>query len=124
MSRLSWEQSGGQDENLRRLEDYDWLIRWIESGARVAVHPSIGAEVARGGRGSPEAIMQAAAYLRTKHDALPRVLRTRMESYLNLEIGVARLYAGSITSGASALVQSWLLHPRLQPSLERFWKRG
>jgi GT2 family glycosyltransferase len=124
MSRSSWEKSGGQDENLRRLEDYDWLIRWIELGARVAVHPSVGAEIARGGRGSPEAIVQAAAYLLKKHSALAKALTTRMESYLNLEIGVACLHAGAMASGASALAKSWLLHPRLQPSLEHFWKRG
>lgn len=122
LSRAAWERSGGQDAALRRLEDYDWLLRWGLAGGRVDVHPTIAAEITRHGRAAPEMVRAAAEAIRAKHAGLAAPLQTRMRSYLSLEIGAALLHAGAPFSGAAALAQSWVLRPRLQPALERFWR--
>ncbi|MEZ5996617.1 MAG: glycosyltransferase family 2 protein [Hyphomonadaceae bacterium] len=121
LSRAAWAASGGQDESLRRLEDYDWLLRWGLSGGRVNVFPAPSAEISRGGRASASAIAAAAARLKAKHSALSAALRGPMASYLCLEHSAALLHEGAVVRGLGALAKSWLLHPRLQPALERFW---
>lgn len=122
LSRAAWERSGGQDEALRRQEDYDWLLRWGQSGGLIAVHEGVAAEITRGPRGAPADAIAAAEYIRRKNADLPAALKKRMESYLLLEIGVAELGARRMFAGANALLQSWLLHPRVQASLEPFWR--
>lgn len=121
LSRAAWARSGGQDENLRRLEDYEWLLRWGGSGGRLAVHPEPGAEIQRSGRAAPDVIATAAHAILRKHDDAPAPLKVRMQSYLQLELAAARLGHGDIVGGGVALAHSWLLKPRLQAALEPFW---
>lgn len=123
MTRAAWVKSGGQDASLRRLEDYEWLLRWGLSGGRLAVHDGVAAEITRGGRATREAIDQAANSIRARHANVPSAIARRMESYLSLERGAALLHQGDKVDAIAALGQSWLLHPRLQPALERFWVR-
>lgn len=122
MTRAAWHRSGGQDENLRRLEDYEWLLRWAQSGGQIAVHEGVAARVTRGARAAPTDILAASEKIRRKHAALDAPLKKRMESYLSLELAVARLGAGDTAQGVAALLRSWMLHPRLQASLEPFWR--
>lgn len=122
MSRAAWHRGGGQDETLRRLEDYDWLLRWAQSGGQVAVYEKAAARITRGARGALVHTLAAAAHIRRKQTALAPPLKKRMESYLSLELAVARLGAGDAVKGAAELARSWILHPRLQPSLEPFWR--
>lgn len=121
LSRAAWARSGGQDESLRRLEDYDWLLRWSLGGGVLRAHPSLAADIRRGARAAVEPVEQAAHRLLNKHDALAAPLKRRMKSYLSLEIAASRLHAGQALGGVSALARSWLLHPRMQPALEPFW---
>lgn len=121
MNRAAWLRSGGQDASLRRLEDYEWLLRWGVEGGRLAVYPGVAAEITRGGRAAPENIAGAADAINAKHVALPPALARRMRSYLKLEQGAALLHVGDVIGGAAALAHSWLLHPRMQPALEPFW---
>ncbi len=121
MSRRAWLRSGGQDETLRRLEDYEWLLRWGAGGGRVVAHRGVGAEITRGGRASVALIDAAAARIRALHPDLPKAAQRRMESYLSLEAGAARLHAGAYASGLGALARSWALRPRLRAALEPFW---
>jgi hypothetical protein len=120
-SRAAWVRSGGQDASLRRLEDYEWLLRWALNGGRLDVHPIVGTEISRGERATPAAIATAAGYLRQKHAALAPPLRARLESYLTLESAAASLGHGDLVSGAVSLARSWLMRPRLQTALEPFW---
>lgn len=122
LSRAAWERSGGQDTNLRRLEDYDWLLRWAGAGGRLAVHPSIAAEICRGDRATPQTIIAAANYLRRKNANSPEAVRQRIEAYLQLELCAAYLHAGATLSSGMALARSWLLRPRLRVALEPFWR--
>lgn len=121
LSREAWERSGGQDPALRRLEDFDWLIRWGKSGGRLAVHRGVAAEISRGGRVCPAVIGDAAAHLRAAHLDMPSSLLRRMNSYLQLELAASCLHHGDRLGGALALARSWALHPRLQAALEPFW---
>lgn len=121
-SRAAWEKSGGQDAALRRLEDYDWLLRWGAGGGRLAIDKTIAAEITRGGRALPETAAAAAALLRSKHAHVAENVRRRMEGYLALEMGASLLHAGRPVAGTLALTRSWLLHPRLRTALEPFWQ--
>lgn len=121
LTREGWVRSGGQDENLRRLEDFEWLYRWGAGGGRLRVYPAIGAEISRGSRAAPDLVAAAAAQILFKHADVPTPLRRRMQSYLYLELGASRLAQRAWLGAGLALAQSWLLHPRMQPSLERFW---
>ena len=120
-SRAAWVRSGGQNAALRRLEDYEWLLRWGMSGGRLCVYPHAVAEVARGSRASPETIEAAAALIRKLQDDVPPAVRRLVESYLALELAAARIQHGAVLGGAMALARSWLLKPRLRPALEQFW---
>lgn len=121
LSRAAWDRSGGQDASMRRQEDYDWLLRWGQSGGLIEVHSGVAAHISRGARAAPEDAIAAADHIRRKHADLSPALKKRMESYLLLEIGVAELGAGRLPAAARALGKSWILHPRAQASLEPFW---
>jgi glycosyltransferase involved in cell wall biosynthesis len=120
-----WRQSGGQDPALRRLEDYEWLIRWGLGGGCVSVFPNPGAEVHRGVRPSPESVLAAASHIRARHSgSVSMEIRRRIESYLQLEIAAARLGQGDVFSGALALARSIWLKPRISVALEPLWGRA
>lgn len=121
LSRKAWDKSGGQDPALRRLEDYDWLLRWGAGGGRLAVHAAPAAEITRGGRASPEVIETASRHVRQKHENQSVPLRRRMESYLALEAAASAIQAQKPLAGMAALAKSWFLHPRFQAALEPFW---
>lgn len=124
MSRAAWARSGGQDASLRRLEDYEWLLRWGLAGGRLAVHSGVAAEITRGGRAAPDLIDAASRVIRSKFSSAPAPIVRRIESYLSLERGAALLHRRDRTRGLMALGKSWVLHPRLQPALENFWSRS
>ncbi|HRP12657.1 MAG TPA: glycosyltransferase, partial [Terricaulis sp.] len=121
LRREAWERSGGQNETLRRLEDYDWLLRWGAMGGSVVAHRGVGAEITRGGRAGVAQIEAAAVTIRALHAGQPETVRRRMESYLSLETAASRLHAGAYLSGLGALAHSWMLRPRLRAALEPFW---
>lgn len=124
LSRQAWDYSGGQDAALRRLEDYEWLLRWSVAGGRVHTCNQVVAEITRGGKAPPSAIVSAQAHILSKHSGLPPSLKRRMESYLALELAASDLYHGAPIRGLLALARSWLLHPRRQLVLERYWESG
>ena len=106
---------------LRRLEDYEWLLRWGFAGGSLAVFNGIAAEISRAGRAPVALVAQAAAYIMDKHRSVGTALRRRMHSYLALELAASKLHGGELVSGALELAHSWVLHPRAQASLEPFW---
>lgn len=122
ISRAAWISAGGQDERLRRLEDYEWLLRWGLSGGELRVHPGLAAEIRRGGRAGVTQVEAAAAEILRKHAGAPEDLKARIRSYLSLEIGASRMYAGDAVGAAAALALSWWLRPRMRPALEPFWQ--
>ncbi len=121
-SAEAWRRSGGQDQTLRRLEDYEWLIRWGLAGGRIEIHPDVGAEIQRGPRAPPELVEAAAGRIRAKHAGLGSDdVRRRIESYLQLEIAAARLDRGDVLGGSLAFARSLWLKPRVRAALEPFW---
>jgi glycosyltransferase involved in cell wall biosynthesis len=121
LSREAWRRSGGQDPALRRLEDYEWLMRWGFAGGRIGVYADVAAEISRGGRATPATTRAAADYIRAKHGATSAGVRRRIESYLALELAAACLHHGEVVGGTVALARSWWLKPRLRAALEPFW---
>lgn len=124
LSVEAWLRSGGQDPALRRLEDYEWLIRWGLAGGCIEVHPEIGAEIHRGSRALPALVEPAAAHIQAKHVGVDADIRRRIESYLALEIAAARLGHSDFIGGGAALARSLWLKPRLRAALEPFWSEA
>lgn len=122
MSRAAWMASGGQDEELRRLEDYEWLFRWGLAGGELRSFPGLAAEINRGAGARVELVQAAVAHILGKHRIVSDDLRIRMKSYLALEVAASRLRSGAIATGLWSLAHSWILRPRGQIALEQFWR--
>lgn len=121
-SRRCWERSGGQDAALRRLEDYDWLLRWAKMGGRLAVHEVVAADITRSSSVAPTVIKAAVRHILQSHQDLEPSLHTKMRSYLQLELAASALRSGMPLEGLTALADSWFLQPRLHLALEPFWR--
>lgn len=108
---------GPQDTNLRRLEDYDWFLRFGLMGGRLIVQPLIGALIRRGGPPAQELVRDAVNELTRKwlvgHWQLSAKAARNMRAYMQLERGVSAMRHGANVAAAIHLASSLLLAPRL-----------
>ncbi len=98
VAREAFEKVGPFNEALRRLEDWDWLLRYIEHGEMLFLpQPLAHIHLApvEAARTNPDPVLQAIYHIRAEH--LPRLrekgglARRRFESSLLIEIA-ARMY--------------------------------
>ncbi len=115
--RCAFETLGGYDPALRRLEDYDWFLRFGHAGGRLLVDRQADAFIDRG-RCFDVALIDACCTLleqRWQHiGAWPTV-----RAYLALERAAVRVRAGRWLAAAGWLVRSWIAHPRASLMLAR-----
>ena len=119
---------GPQDERLRRLEDYDWFLRFAFAGGRLKVVRKSLVDV-RWHRGLDDKIVRAAAaviareYLRPggRYFVADKAIRRRIRSYLQLSEASAAWHRGRRVRGLTALMRSLLWYPRLQMQVEPLW---
>lgn len=123
MSRSVWDSSGGQDERLRRLEDFEWMLRWGLRGGRLRVFDAISAQITRGRYAQAKSVEVAADYIRSKHSGAPPAFKRRIEAYLQLELAAAYFHKGTFDASLAALAKSWFIRPRLRAALEPFWTK-
>jgi|GEM_PF-1037693 len=129
LSRSAFERVGQQDENLRRLEDLDWFIRFGQAGGKfvstktadVLIRPSGGAKLG--------AVLQSVRYLTDKYgptgsSALPQNAWNRLAAYLALEKAVAYFGDNKKVAGVREVLVSFFRKPRVQPALEKFWEHN
>ena len=127
LPRSVFERVGYQDENLRRLEDLDWFIRFGQAGGRFISTNSADVLIRPSGNARLDAVLQSARYLRDKYGptgsaALPRNAWNRLAAYLALEKAVAYFGNRQKTAGAREVLISLIRKPRLRPALENFWQ--
>jgi len=112
--RQAFEAVGPLDVLLRRLEDWDWLLRLVRVG-RFAVLPEILADVHLGPRPHPKAVREAAALLWSRHGdaiaaSLGRRAAARFRASLMIEEFVCDLdhgaYVAALASGIGAALRS------------------
>ena len=127
--RLAFERIGLFDRRLRRLEDYDWLLRFGLAGGRLEVVDHMGAVIAPSGNARSGIVSQAIAQLAAKYGdfgehALPGKVRRRFKAYLALERAAAEFADGQRLQGGANLLLSILRKPRVTAALLPFWRRS
>jgi len=103
---------GGFDETLKRLEDWDWLLRVARHGKILNLHEPLSC-VSLQRRPNAEAVLEAVSQIRAKKSLMqlnPR-LRRRFHSALDYEEAVAHLSAAKFELGAYKLIGSLVSTP-------------
>jgi len=112
------------DENLRRLEDFDFGIRFGLAGGRLIVDPACGAHIRPSNLTDRQQITKVANQLRSKYrnhkNDAPQFWR-RMNAYLELELAAYSFREGKLFSTLRHLAFSMLLVPRLQRHFSPGW---
>ena len=112
------------DTKLRRLEDYDWGIRFALAGGKLVVHNDIGVTIAPSGRGTSETVDQAAEYLTEKFSSLKDTdsnIHSNIRAYLSLERATYALRDRRPLEALKSLASSYLAVPRLKRHFSPGW---
>ena len=122
--RDAFEICGQFAEGLRRLEDFEWFLRFALAGGRVQVADMIGASVARGGNARREAIEAAARLIADRLETVGATKgeRANLHAYLDLERAVAHLNVSEKMHAAFYLARSLYRRPRLRLQLQDWWR--
>jgi len=119
MRREAFAIHGFFDEELRRLEDWDWLLRYVAKHD-ILVLPEPLARIHMAERMDLAAVLAAARLLRSKHDAAMRRLgfwpSAQFRAGLLMEQGVTCYYAGQPLRALTFLAGSLALYPRKPPA--------
>lgn len=120
--------AGGFDTRFRRLEDYEWMLRFANRGGQLFVSPYAGAVIAPSSHPKLGPIENAVRLIREMIAdggtvELTARERRELQSYLELELTAASLGEGKKPKAAYHLAKSLLLKPRLTGSVRNFWKR-
>ncbi|MCW4116997.1 glycosyltransferase [Aurantimonas sp. MSK8Z-1] len=110
-------------EGLRRLEDFEWFLRFAAAGGELVVAQGIGASIARGGNARPAAVEAAATVVAHTLDRLDATASERRDcqAYLDLERAAALRNTGQTAAMAAMLARSFAARPRLSVPLRRWW---
>lgn len=123
-----FERIGPWDEELARLEDYDWFLRLGLAGGSLKVWDGIAAIIEIEGKPPIGVLETAAAHLLAKYAkrggtlGLPERMAHRLKAYVDVERASARWYQRQITRAMFYLARSFLRVPRLRVHLGRFWR--
>ncbi len=119
---------GGFDERLRRLEDYDFFLRFGFAGGRLDVVAEVLADIHVERHGRALANVASGEIIRQKFLAasgsLDPGLRHTILAYLMLENAANARRNGAWIEFAGYIARSWLAVPRLRLHLGRFWTEG
>lgn len=116
---------GPIDHSLRRLEDFDWGLRFALAGGKLRVAPIIGARIQPSGRACLAQVASAARTLRARYcndQRLSSKAQRSVMAYLALEQAAAAKSEGDYARVSRQLVRSFCLRPRLSLPLRRWWR--
>lgn len=124
--RSVFRRIGGFDPRLRRLEDFDWMLRFAAAGGQLRVARHAGVVIAPPDDAGLETVQASVRVLREKFDkevdlGLSKSDAQALQSYLELKLARARLDSGWRVRGGYHLARSLFLKPRLTGSTERYW---
>jgi glycosyltransferase involved in cell wall biosynthesis len=124
--RKAFDIVGAYDTSLRRLEDFDWFLRFGAAGGSLQVAPFAGSLISVADRPTPEKVEEARAVILAKWsgdagDVLGPRGRARLAAYLDLECASANFYSGNRVRAFSFLAGSFAKVPRLHVPIERWW---
>ncbi|MGX7745883.1 glycosyltransferase family 2 protein [Rhodopseudomonas parapalustris] len=126
VSRSMFDLVGPFNSQLRRLEDYEWFLRFALAGGRLVVKREVAAIVSVGGRGRLETVGHAKAIIEETIESLQHSLvdsrfRRIATAYLSLEMAKAAQNEGRPILMAQHMLRSLALVPRIQPALRQWW---
>jgi glycosyltransferase involved in cell wall biosynthesis len=124
VDRLAFDEIGGFDESFRRLEDWDWLLRYAERFdmefvppplARVNLHPANVSPPASDG----DPVLAAISRLGSKHreaiSSRGSTAMRRFRSALLIEKGSRHYHLGRPCHAAACVAAALALHPARPP---------
>lgn len=113
--RAIFAEIGPFDEELRRLEDWDWLLRLAEQGYRLLGSPEVQAWVEVGAGASRPAVEAAVRRIRERHLAIiareGAASRRLFEATLHLERAAAAFGDGAYAPAVFEMMRSLARHP-------------
>jgi glycosyltransferase involved in cell wall biosynthesis len=113
--RAVFSEIGPYDEELRRLEDWDWLLRLVEGGYRLLGSREVLAWVEVGAGGTRRQIDAALRRIRERHEAIiardGAASRRCFAATLHLEAAAAALAERDYGAAAMAMTRSLALYP-------------
>jgi glycosyltransferase involved in cell wall biosynthesis len=122
MQRKCFLDLGGFDTRLRRLEDYEFFLRFGMAGGVLAVFPSVVAEIHIEKRPAIRLVRAAAERIMRDHESkLDREGARRMRAYLALERLSASYYSHHLLNAGYWFTASMWHYPRARLHLERWW---
>lgn len=113
-------------EDLRRLEDLEWFIRFGQAGGKLVVADVVGASLTRGSNARPDQVTAAARLISRRHSTGgARASRAAgdLAAYLDLERSAAFANASRRLAAFWFLARSLLRRPRLALPLRNWWRR-
>ena len=125
--RDSLKRVGNFDASLRRLEDFDWFLRFALAGGTLAVFDQIVAIVEIGRKVSTQHLKDVIDRLRGKYlsetsdNRLSPYLARRFNAYLDIELASSLIAEGKRFTALLYLARSLILVPRLTLHTRQFW---
>jgi glycosyltransferase involved in cell wall biosynthesis len=126
LRRAIFDSVGPFDARLRRLEDYEWFLRFGLSGGRIVVEPRAGTIVSVGRRARIAKVREASGLIQDRlaalrHPAVNASFRRAARAYLALEMAKAAHNEGCLVRMGLHLLRSFLLKPRARLALGSWW---
>lgn len=127
--RQWFDRIDGFDEKLRRLEDYDWFVRYAEAGGTLEIADLVSVRIEHGANRPSALIFDAIRRLHEKYalgSVLPRskpahTHQKAMQSYLLLEAAASHFTIGRYARAFAALARSFIKWPRFRLHLSPGW---
>jgi glycosyltransferase involved in cell wall biosynthesis len=130
LRREAFERVGPTDPALRRLEDYDWFIRFALVGGRLEVWPHVAAIIEVASKPRMSAVDAATSRLRAKYvdpagsyRLAPDVIN-QLEACFDFELASSLWGEKRRLSTIPYLLRSFWRVPRTTLHLRRLWRRG
>jgi hypothetical protein len=104
LRREAFARVGPADPRLRRLEDFDWFIRFVSMGGRLDVWPHIAAVIEVAGKPSASAARAAIDHLRAKYldpgsrHRLPPKMANQLEGCFDFEMASSLVGRGALAA--------------------------
>jgi glycosyltransferase involved in cell wall biosynthesis len=127
LHRESLKRVGDFDPALRRLEDFDWLLRFALAGGSLKVFDKIVAVIEIGTKVSVDRLAVVEEQLRNKYLSsasdirIPFRLARRLKAYLDIEHASSLIAQREWITASYFLARSMIFVPRLSLQTRRYW---